>query len=64
MLDGLDIILSEGENYTVEFKESADKDLPSEVCAFANASGGKIYIGVSDDNHIVGTDTSNRVRSQ
>ena len=64
MLDGLDIILSEGESYTVEFKESPDKELPSEVCAFANASGGKVYIGISDDNRVVGTDTSNRARSQ
>jgi ATP-dependent DNA helicase RecG len=63
MLD-LNIILSEGENYTVDFKESPDKNLPSEVCAFANASGGKVYIGISDDNRVVGTDTSNRARSQ
>ena len=64
MIDNIDIILSEGESYTVEFKESPDKDLPSEVCAFANASGGKVYIGVCDDNRVVGTDTSNRARSQ
>jgi ATP-dependent DNA helicase RecG len=42
MVTDLDIILSEGESYTIEFKESADKSLPSEVCAFANASGGKV----------------------
>ena len=64
MIDNLDIILSEGENYTVEFKESPDKELPSEVCALANASGGKVYIGITDDNRVVGTDTSNRARSQ
>ena len=60
----LDIILSEGESYTVEFKESPDKDLPAEVCAFANASGGKVYIGVHDDGYVVGTDTSNIARSR
>jgi hypothetical protein len=27
----LEVILSEGESYTVEFKESPDKDIPSEV---------------------------------
>ena len=64
VIDNLDVILSEGENYTVDFKESPDKNLPSEVCAFANASGGKVYIGISDDNRVVGTDTSNRARSQ
>ncbi|MDR0948723.1 MAG: putative DNA binding domain-containing protein [Lachnospiraceae bacterium] len=64
LIRDFDIILSEGESYTVEFKESADKTLPSEVCAFANASGGRIFIGVSDDNRAVGTDTSNAARSR
>jgi ATP-dependent DNA helicase RecG len=58
------MILSEGESYTVEFKESPDKDLPTEVCAFANASGGKVYIGIHDKGYIVGTDTSNAARSR
>jgi len=60
----LDVILSEGEGYTVEFKESADKSLPSEVCAFANASGGRVFIGVDDRGRVVGTDTSNAARSR
>jgi ATP-dependent DNA helicase RecG len=64
MFKDLDIILSEGESYTIEFKESADKTLASEVCAFANASGGKLFIGVSDSGKVVGTDTSNAARSR
>jgi len=60
----LDVILSEGESYTVEFKESPDKELSSEVCAFANASGGKVYIGVHDKGYVIGTDTSNVARSR
>ena len=64
MVEDFDIVLSEGENYKIEFKESADKSLASEVCAFANASGGKIFIGVSDIGKIVGTDTSNAARSR
>ncbi|GHU57430.1 hypothetical protein AGMMS49975_23010 [Clostridia bacterium] len=44
MIDDLSVIISEGESYTVEFKENPDKELPTEVCAFANASGGKVYI--------------------
>ncbi|MCL1873171.1 MAG: putative DNA binding domain-containing protein [Clostridiales bacterium] len=64
MNNDLDIILSEGESYTVEFKESPDRELPSEVCAFANASGGKVYIGVHDEGYVVGTDTSNAARSR
>ena len=64
MLKDLEAILSEGESYTLEFKESPDKDLPSEVCAFANASGGRVFIGVDDGGRIVGTDTSNAARSR
>ena len=64
MIKDLDIILSGGESYKVEFKESADKSLPCEVCAFANASGGKIYIGINDNGRIVGADTSSAARSR
>ena len=64
MHDDLNVILSEGESYTVEFKESPDKELPSEVCAFANASGGRVFLGVHDSGRIVGTDTSNVARSR
>jgi len=64
MIKDLEVILSEGESYTIEFKESADKSIAAEVCAFANASGGRIFIGVSDNGKVVGTDTSNAVRSR
>ena len=60
----LDVILAEGESYTVEFKASADKSLPTEICAFANASGGRVFIGVSDNGKVVGTNTSNAARSK
>jgi ATP-dependent DNA helicase RecG len=64
MVEDLAVILSEGESYTVEFKESADKSLSSEVCAFANTSGGRVFIGVDDSGRIVGTDVSNAARSR
>jgi ATP-dependent DNA helicase RecG len=60
----LTAILSEGESHKVEFKESADKSLPAEVCAFANASGGRVFIGVDDRGRVVGTDVSNAARSR
>ena len=60
----LNAILSEGESYTTEFKESADKSLAVEVCAFANASGGRIFIGVDDHGRIVGTEVGNSARSR
>ncbi|MDR1109216.1 MAG: putative DNA binding domain-containing protein [Deltaproteobacteria bacterium] len=64
MTSDLDVILSEGESFKVEFKKSPDKELPSEVCAFANASGGRIYIGIDDDCTVFGTDVSNIARSR
>ena len=48
MLKDFEVILSEGESYTIEFKANADKSLATEVCAFANASGGRVFIGVDD----------------
>ncbi|WHH60673.1 helix-turn-helix domain-containing protein [Petroclostridium sp. X23] len=60
----LEIIIQEGESYKVEFKESIDKTLVEEVCAFANASGGRLFIGISDNGKITGTDTSNVARSR
>ena len=60
----LEIILQEGESYKVEFKESADKSLVEEVCAFANASGGRVFIGVNDSGKITGTEITNTARSR
>ena len=64
MIKDLEAILSEGESYTVEFKESADKSIAAEVCAFANASGGRVFIGVNDSGVVVGTDIGNTARSR
>ena len=64
MIKDLELILAGGETYAIEFKESADKSIVDEVCAFANASGGYIYVGVHDDGYVTGVDTSNRARSQ
>lgn len=48
-LNELKEIVQQGENYKIEFKESIDKTFVEEVTAFANASGGKIFLGVTDD---------------
>ena len=60
----LDLLIEEGEGYQLEFKESVNSDLAKELTAFANASGGRILIGVSDNGQIVGCDLSNRTISQ
>jgi len=55
----LALVLEEGEGYTLEFKQNVNADLAKELVAFANASGGRIFIGVDDDNQIVGCKFSN-----
>ena len=53
-----------GEGYHIEFKQTLDKSLIEEVCAFANSSGGYILMGIADDGTIKGIDTSNQNRSK
>lgn len=63
-LKELELILEKGEGYTVEFKQSVNSDLPREIVAFANASGGHIFIGVDDTGTVVGCNISNKLISQ
>lgn len=61
-----DIILL-GEGYQAEFKRSIPsktREISEEVCAFANAAGGVVLIGVSDDNEITGVIIDNRTLSR
>ncbi len=53
-----------GEGYALEFKESLPSDLGKHICAFANASGGRIIIGVADDSRIIGHILKNKEKSQ
>jgi ATP-dependent DNA helicase RecG len=57
-------IIEAGEGYHIEFKESLDKSFIEEVCAFANSSGGKVILGVSDKGIIKGINTDNNFRSR
>lgn len=59
----LTLILSEGESLKAEFKEKV-AHLDREIVAFANTSGGTIYIGVRDDNTILGVTINNKLKSQ
>lgn len=59
-------IVNSGEGYNAEFKvrfPSKLKELTEEVCAFANAAGGILLMGVDDDNHIIGVTIDNAKRS-
>jgi ATP-dependent DNA helicase RecG len=64
--DDIKLLVSAGEGYNAEFKvavPSKVKDLSEEICAFANASGGTLLIGVNDNNQIVGCIIENTKRS-
>lgn len=52
------------ESETVELKEIYTPDLKKEIIAFANTSGGSIYIGVQDDSKIIGVDNPDFVMQQ
>jgi ATP-dependent DNA helicase RecG len=59
-----DYILKNGESYLVEFKGTLNKSLSREMTAFANASGGRIFIGVTDSGIPKGITINNKLRSQ
>jgi ATP-dependent DNA helicase RecG len=64
--DDIKLLVASGEGYNVEFKISVPskvKELSEEVCAFANAAGGVLLIGVNDSNEIKGVNIDNVKRS-
>jgi ATP-dependent DNA helicase RecG len=59
-------LINSGEGFNVEFKVSIPskvKDLTEEICAFSNAAGGTLLIGVDDDNIVQGIAFNNAKRS-
>lgn len=60
----LKLLISQGEGYNLEFKENYSKNIAREMCAFANATGGKVIIGISDKGRKIGFKISNRIRSE
>ena len=57
-------ILKKGENYKTEFKEKVDKTIAREIVAFANSSGGQIYIGITDEGKVKGINITNRLKNR
>ena len=53
-----------GEGFTTEFKRAGTSGLGREICAFANATGGMILIGVADDGRVCGVADHNRLKSE
>lgn len=59
----LQLIQEGGEGYNIEFKEALT-DIDKELVAFANSSGGRIFLGITDDKKIKGVKITNRLKSQ
>jgi len=59
----LRFILEEGEGLKIEFKESLN-NIDKEMVAFANAEGGRIFLGISDNSQLKGIKIDNKLKSQ
>ena len=63
MKTDLQLIIAEGEGQKTEFKERFSR-LDRELVAFANASGGNVFLGIADDGQVPGIELSNEVTSR
>lgn len=56
------MIIRDQEDQNIEFKESWNStELLKWVCGFANAKGGRMYIGVRDDGEVLGLPNSKKL---
>ena len=60
----LEAIMQAGESYHVEFKRNVTSDISKEIVAFANSSGGRLFIGIDDDGTIQGIAVSNELKAR
>lgn len=60
----LEFVIQQGEGYNIEFKRRINKELGKEICAFSNASGGVILLGITDDKRVEGVPVTNEFRSK
>jgi len=59
----LSLILKEGEGYFIEFKENLS-GMERDFVAFANSSGGRVFLGVNDEGKIKSIRLTNRLKSE
>ena len=50
------------ETQTVEYKQIWRDDFLKEICGFANAKGGTLYIGIADNGEVVGVDNPHKLQ--
>lgn len=46
------------ENQNIEWKESWKDEYLKWICGFANATGGKLIIGINDEGKVIGVENS------
>ena len=49
------------ENQNIEYKESWRDEYLKWICGFANAEGGRLYIGIDDNEQIVGVEKAKKL---
>ena len=59
----LKFLIAEGEGLTVEFKEKYTSKIDRDIVALANAKGGFIILGVSDNGKVVGEKLTNQMKA-
>ena len=59
----LQFVLNEGEGQKIEFKKNTSS-LDKELAAFATSSGGRVFVGITDENAVKGVTVTNRLKSQ
>ena len=48
------------ESQYIELKRELTKEIKKEIIAFANTTGGTIYIGIEDNGNIIGLKNANK----
>lgn len=62
--DNIELLVQQGEGYNLEFKEGLSDNIGRTMCAFANASGGRILIGINDKGGLTGFKPTNKAKSE
>ena len=57
-------VIAGGEGPQTEFKRGMPSDPGREICAFANAAGGVILVGVTDEGEVVGVGRHDRLQAE
>jgi len=59
----LSVILKQGEDYRIEFKENIS-GVEKDLVALANSSGGRVFLGITDKREIKGIKITNQLKSR